>query len=172
MEALPFVRSNIAKGKPLVQGKGGSARNRLKEAWSTKPRADEQEPHTRPTAWGRASTRLQSPVSEQGEVNAAVARGRITFLFGDACLLRMKQFILKRPFGGRVVYGNPDVMSTTKGVGCLPVPGSDQMQRLSAIKSKKPAGDRQESAEAIVAKRRRETCGHDEGPNINNREEQ
>ena len=38
-------------------------------------------------------------------------------------------------------------------------------------KSKKPAGDRQESAEAIVAKRRRETCGHDEGPNINNREE-
>jgi hypothetical protein len=39
------------------------------------------------------------------------------------------------------------------------------MQRLSAIKSKKPAGNTQESAEAIVAKRRRETCGHDEGPN-------
>ena len=133
VEALPFVRSNIAKGKPLVQGKGGSARNRLKEARSTKPRADEQEPHIRPTAWGRASTRLRSPVSEQGEVNAAVARGRITFLFGDACLLRMKQFILKRPFGGTVVYGNTDVVSTTKGVGCLPVPGSDQMQRLSAI---------------------------------------
>jgi hypothetical protein len=26
-------------------------------------------------------------VSEQGEVNAAVARGRITFLFGEACLV-------------------------------------------------------------------------------------
>jgi hypothetical protein len=118
----PFVRSNIAKGKPLVQGKGGFARNRLKEARSTKPRADEQEPHIRPTAWGRACTRLQSPVSEQGEVNAAVVRGRITFLFGEACL-----------HCGTIVYGNPDVVSTTKGVGCLPVPGRDQMQRLSAI---------------------------------------
>ena len=93
-------------------------------------------------------------MSEQGEVNAAVVRGRITFLFGETCL-----------HCGTVVYGNPDVVSTTKGVGCLPVPGSEQMQRLSAIKSKKPAGDRQESAVAIVAKRRRETYGHDEGPN-------
>jgi hypothetical protein len=56
-------------------------------------------------------------------------------------------------------------------VGYLPIPKGKGKQRLSAIKSKKPAGNRQESAEAIVAKHRRETCGHDEGPNINKRKE-
>lgn len=66
---------------------------------------------------------------------------------------------------GILVYGNPDVESTRKPVGCLPVPGSGNAASVGN-KAKKPADDRQESAEAIVAKRHRETCGQGEGPNI------
>jgi hypothetical protein len=61
------------------------------------------------------------------------------------------------------------VHKETRGVS------SGACERTSAApdgnKEKKPAGERQESAKAIVAKHCRETCGHDEGPNIINREE-
>jgi hypothetical protein len=66
-------------------------------------------------------------------VNAAVVRGPITFpstssgepLFGETCLQ-----------SGMVVYGNPDVESTRKRVGCLPVPVNEPMERLSAIEKR------------------------------------
>ena len=76
-------------------------------------------------------------------------------LFGEACLLSGTCSLWQ---SGRRVN------EETSGVS------SGAWERMNAApvgnKEKKLAGDRQESAEAIVAKRRRETYGHDEGPNL------
>ena len=72
---------------------------------------------------------------------------------------------------GKLSYGNPGILATTKEVGMSSGAYGERNAAHAGNSVKKPACNRQKSAEAIVVKRRRETCGHGEGPNIINKEE-
>src|SRR4030042_5243583 len=52
---------------------------------SANVRADEQKPHTRLSSWASWHNTTK-PVGSGGRVNAAVVRGKFTFLSGEICL--------------------------------------------------------------------------------------
>jgi hypothetical protein len=72
---------------------------------------------------------------------------------------------------GRLSYGIPEILATTKEVGMSSGAYGERDAAHAGNSVKKPACNGQKSAEAIVVKGRRETCGHGEGPNIMNKED-